>query len=224
MSVSRTELVQAARELNQALGLNPHINVSKKATEEDLKRDILEAKGMILPEDNLSEETMKLLEALEKEVKVEEPEDEDGEDEEDVTETDTDDDEDEEEGDEVEEVEEPEEEPEEVEEKSQKKPTKTKPAPAKKPAKKEAKKSPKPPEPRKVDPEETRVGMAALVIKNVKKPMMTIDEWAEKTDDLYMKKGGLSNLKESRWAVSTTMKALAAYGLIKVEGNTVVKL
>ena len=76
MSVKRNDLIKAARELNYVLGLDPQIKTGKKVTENELSEQILEAAELILPEDDISEETMKVIKLLEGEF-VEEEDDED---------------------------------------------------------------------------------------------------------------------------------------------------
>jgi len=62
-----------------------------------------------------------------------------------------------------------------------------------------------------------------LVIKRAK-DVLAIEDWVERTDELYVKEGGKSNLKESRYAVNVAVKVLEAYGLIEVTGDKVSKL
>ncbi len=204
--LKRSVMIKAAKELNEVLGLTPPIKTGKDVSDEELKKQLLEGIEQILPSDEFSEGTWEVIHALKgekgenaKEMKPEEPEEE-------------------EETEEVEAEEEKEKEgPEEVvEEKPQ---TKSKPAPA---PKKGAQKPANPSEFRKADMEETRIGVAALVVKNAKKPL-TIDEWIKKADEMYVKKGGSSNPKESRYAVNVAIKALVAYGVIDLDGNQVTK-
>ena len=75
MSVKREDLIKAAKELNDVLGLDPQIKTGKKVTDKELTEQILEAADLILPEDDISEETMRVIKFL-KEESVEEEEDE----------------------------------------------------------------------------------------------------------------------------------------------------
>lgn len=77
--VKREDLIKAAKELNDVLGLDPQIKTGKKVTDKELIDQLLEAAGLILPEDDISDETMKVIETLKDEVvddeDIEEPED-----------------------------------------------------------------------------------------------------------------------------------------------------
>ncbi len=64
MSVKREDLIKAAKELNNVLGLDPRIKTGKKVTEKELSEQILEAAELILPEDDISEETMRVIKLL----------------------------------------------------------------------------------------------------------------------------------------------------------------
>ena len=75
MSVKREDLIKAVKELNDVLGLEPRIKTGKKVTEKELSEQILEAVELILPEDNISEETMRVIKLLKGE-SVEDEEDE----------------------------------------------------------------------------------------------------------------------------------------------------
>lgn len=75
MSVKREDLIKAAKELNDVLGLDPQIKTGKKVTEKELSEQILEAAELILPEDGISEETMRVIKLLKGE-SVEDEEDE----------------------------------------------------------------------------------------------------------------------------------------------------
>jgi hypothetical protein len=68
MSVKREDLIKAAKELNDVLGLDPQIKTGKKVTEKELSEQILEAAELILPEDGISDETMKVIKILKGEV------------------------------------------------------------------------------------------------------------------------------------------------------------
>ena len=186
MSVKREDLINAARELNDVLGLDPQIKTGKKVTEKELSEQILEAAELILPEDDISEETMRVVRLLKGE-SVEE-EDEEGVD----TEYEP-----KEEDDEVEEEELEEEKPEEESEVKTKSTARSKSI--------------------------TRIGAAALVIKRAKN-FMTIEDLVKRTDELYVKGGGNSNLKRSRYAVNVAVKVLKVHGLIEVKGGKISKL
>jgi glutamyl/glutaminyl-tRNA synthetase len=203
MSVKREDLIKAAKELNDVLGLDPQIKTGKKVTENELSEQILEAAELILPEDDISEETMRVIKLL-KEESVEE-EDDDEVEEEEVEDEEEDEDEEvdvkETEGQDEEEVND------ELEEE--------------KPAEKsKVKAKPTPPS---TGVGVTRIGAAALVIKRAKNPM-TVEDWVKRTDELYVKEGGKPNLKESRYAVNVAVKVLETYGLIEVKGDKVSKL
>ncbi len=223
MEVKREDLIKAAKELNDVLGLDPQIKTGKKVTEKELSEQILEAAELILPEDNISEETTRVIKLLKGESVEEEDEDEEEVD----TESEPEEDEDEEEEEEVEDEEEEEDEEElEDDEEDEEEDEEEKPAPklaekAEKPAEKsKVKAKPTPPS---TGVGVTRIGAAALVIKRAKNPM-TVEDWVKRTDELYVKEGGKSNLKESRYAVNVTVKVLEAYGLIEVKGDKVSKL
>ena len=214
MSVKREDLIKAAKELNDIMGLDPQIKTGKKVTEKELSEQILEAAELILPEDDISEETIRVIKLLkgesveeedEEEVDTEsEPEEEDDE----VEEEEEEDEEEEEEEVDVEETEEQDEEEVENEENVEEE----KPAEESKVKTKSTARS-----------KITRIGAAALVIKRAKN-FMTIEDWVKRTDELYVKEGGKPNLRESRYAVNVAVKVLEAYGLIEVKGDKVSKL
>ena len=81
--IKREDLIKAAKELNAILGLDPQIKTGKKVTEKELSEQILEAAELILPEDDISEETMRVIKLLKGE-SVEDEEDEEEELEEDT--------------------------------------------------------------------------------------------------------------------------------------------
>ena len=64
MEVKREDLIKAAKELNDIMGLDPQIKTGKKVTDKELIDQLLEAADLILPEDDISDETMKVLEVL----------------------------------------------------------------------------------------------------------------------------------------------------------------
>ncbi len=77
--VERKDLIKAAKELNNILGLDPQIKTGKKVTDKELIDQLLEAADLILPEDDISDETMKVIEILKGEAvddeDIEEPDD-----------------------------------------------------------------------------------------------------------------------------------------------------
>jgi len=217
MLVKREDLIKAAKELNDVLGLDPQIKTGKKVTDEELTEQILEAADLLLPEDDISEETMRVIKLL-KDESVEE-EDEEVEADEELEEEDEEIDEEELEEEEEDEVDEEDEEEEvndefEVEEEEDE-------LEEEKPAEKsKVKAKPTPPS---TGVGVTRIGAATLVIKRAKNPMI-VEDWVKRTDELYVKEGGKPNLKESRYAVNVAVKVLEAYGLIEVKGGKVSKL
>ena len=64
MEVKREDLIKAAKELNDIMGLDPQIKTGKKVTDKELIDQLLEAADLILPEDDISDETMKVIEVL----------------------------------------------------------------------------------------------------------------------------------------------------------------
>ena len=77
--VKREDLIKAAKELNDILGLDPQIKTGKKVTDKELIDQLLEAADLILPEDDISDETMKVIKILKGEAvddeDIEEPDD-----------------------------------------------------------------------------------------------------------------------------------------------------
>lgn len=200
MSVKREDLIKAAKELNDVLGLDPQIKTGKKVTEKELSEQILEAAELILPEDDISEETMRVIKLLKGE-SVEDEEDEEVEADEEL--------EDEDEEVDAEETEEQDDEEVENEENvEEEKPAEESKAKTKSTARSKS---------------ITRIGAAALVIKRAKN-FMTIEDLAKRTDELYVKEGGNPNLKRSRYAVNSVVKVLKVYGLIEVKEGKISKL
>ena len=74
--VKREDLIKAAKELNDVLGLDPQIKTGKKVTDKELTEQILEAADLLLPEDDISEETMGIIKLLKGESVEEEDDDE----------------------------------------------------------------------------------------------------------------------------------------------------
>jgi len=61
--LKKSDLIKAAKELNDVLGLDPAIPV-KKVDEEELKEKILEASGLVEPADELTNSTWKVINHL----------------------------------------------------------------------------------------------------------------------------------------------------------------
>ena len=221
MSVKREDLIKAAKELNDVLGLDPQIKTGKKATDKELIDQLLEAADLILPEDDISDETMKVIKLLKKGESVEDEEDEEVEVDEELEEEDEEIDEEELEEEEEEEEEEMEEDDaedvdvedeDELEEEEEEEEEEPKPAP--KEEKPKAKKTPP------VQTTLTRVAAAALAIKNSKKPL-TIEELVKAADDLYVKEGGKPNLKESQSNTVKALQALIVFGVVEEKDGVV---
>ncbi len=199
MSVKREDLIKAAKELNDVLGLDPQIKTGKKVADKELIDQLLEAADLLLPEDDISEETMRVIKLLKGE-SVEDEEDEEIEEEE--MEEDDAEDVDVEDEDEFEEEEE-------------------EPKPAPKKEKKEQKEQK--PKAKKTPPVQTtltRVAAAVLAIKNSKKPL-TIEELVKAADELYVKGGGNPNLKESQSNTVKALHALIAFGVVEEKDGVV---
>jgi hypothetical protein len=214
MSVKREDLIKAAKELNDVLGLDPRIKTGKKVTEKELSEQILEAAELILPEDNISEETMRVIKLL----KGESVEDEEGEEVEAVEADEGLEDEEEEElkEEDAEEVEDEAEDEEEHEE------DELKPAPKKEKKEKKGAKEGKP-KAKKTLPALaglTRVAAAALAVKNAKKPLI-VEELVKAADELYVKGGGKPNLKESQSNTVKALQALIAFGVVEEKDGVV---
>ncbi len=228
MSVKREDLIKAAKELNDVLGLDPRIKTGKKVTEKELSEQILEAAELILPEDDISEETMRVIKLLQGE-SAEDEEDEEVEadeelEDEDEEELEEDDDEVEEE-EEEEEVEDEEDEDEEVdaeeteEQDDEEVENEENVEEEEKPAEESKAKTKSTARSKSI----TRIGAAALVIKRAKN-FTTIEDLVKRTDELYVKGGGSSNLKRSRYAVNVAVKVLKVHGLIEVKEGKISKL
>jgi len=237
MLVKREDLIKAAKELNDVLGLDPQIKTGKKVTDEELTEQILEAADLLLPEDDISEETMRVIKLL-KDESAEEEEDEEVEADEELEEEDEEIDEEEleeEEEDEVDEEDEEEEEMEEddaedvdvededeLEEEEEEEEEEPKPAPKKEKKEKKGAKEEKP-KAKKTPPVQitlTRVAAAALAIKNSNKPL-TIEELVKAADELYVKEGGKPNLKESQSNTVKALHALIAFGVVEEKDGVV---
>ena len=212
MLVKREDLIKAAKELNDILGLDPQIRTGRKVTDEELTEQILEAADLLLPEDDISEETMRVIKFLKDESAEEE--DEEVEVDEELEEEDEEIDEEELEEEEEDEVDEEDEEDEEEEE--------PKPVPKKEKKEKKGAKEEKP-KAKKTPPVQitlTRVAAAALAIKNSNKPL-TIEELVKAADELYVKEGGKPNLKESQSNTVKALHALIAFGVVEEKDGVV---
>jgi len=212
MLVKREDLIKAAKELNDILGLDPQIRTGRKVTDEELTEQILEAADLLLPEDDISEETMRVIKFLKDESAEEE--DEEVEADEELEEEDEEIDEEELEEEEEDEVDEEDEEDEEEEE--------PKPVPKKEKKEKKGAKEEKP-KAKKTPPVQitlTRVAAAALAIKNSNKPL-TIEELVKAADELYVKEGGKPNLKESQSNTVKALHALIAFGVVEEKDGVV---
>ena len=215
VKVKREVLIKAAKELNNVLGLDPQIKTGKKVTDKELTEQILEAADLLLPEDDISEETMRVIKLLKGE-SVEDEEDEEI-DEEELEEEDEVDEEDEEE----EEMEEDDAEDVDVEDEDEFEEEEEEPKPAPEKEKKEQKEQK--PKAKKTPPAPaglTRVAAAALAIKNSKKPL-TIEELVKAADELYVKGGGNPNLKESQSNTVKALHALIAFGVVEEKDGVV---
>jgi len=228
MEVKREDLIKAAKELNDVLGLDPQIKTGKKVTDKELMEQILEAADLLLPEDDISEETMRVIKLLKDESVEEEDEEID---EEELEEEDEEIDEEEleeEEEDEVDEEDEEEEEMEEddaedvdVEDEDELEEEEEEEEPAPKKEKKEQKEQkPKAKKIPHVQTTLTRVAAAALAIKNSKKPL-TIEELVKAADEMYVKEGGKPNLKESQSNTVKALHALIAFGVVEEKDGVV---
>lgn len=214
MSVKREDLIKAAKELNDVLGLDPQIKTGKKVTEKELSEQILEAAELILPEDNISEETMRVIKLLKGE-SVEDKEDEEVE----AVEADEGLEDEEEEELKEEDAEEVEDEAEDEEEHEE---DELKPAPKKEKKEKKGAKEGKP-KAKKTLPALaglTRVAAAALAVKNAKKPLI-VEELVKAADELYVKGGGKPNLKESQSNTVKALQALIAFGVVEEKDGVV---
>ena len=76
MALIKDQIVEAARELNRELGLEPRINTRQEIG--PIKELLLEAADLITEEDDISEKTMNVIEELRMEMDQEENELEDG--------------------------------------------------------------------------------------------------------------------------------------------------
>ena len=215
MSVKREDLIKAAKELNDVLGLDPQIKTGKKVADKELIDQLLEAADLILPEDDISEETMRVIKLLKKGESVEDEEDEEVEVDEELEEEDEEIDEEElEEEEEEEEMEEDDAEDVDVEDEDELEEEEEEPKPAPKEEKPKAKKTPS------VQTTLTRVAAAALAIKNSKEPL-TIEELVKAADELYVKEGGKPNLKESQSNTVKALQALIVFGVVEEKDGVV---
>ena len=223
--VKREDLIKAAKELNDIMGLDPQIKTGKKVTDKELIDQLLEAADLILPEDDISEETMRVIKLLKKGESVEDEEDEEVEVDEELEELEEEDEEiDEEELEDEEEEEEMEEDDAEdvdVEDEDELEEEEEEEEPAPKKEKKEQKEQkPKAKKIPHVQTTLTRVAATALAIKNSNKPL-TIEELVKAADELYVKEGGKPNLKESQSNTVKALQALIVFGVVEEKDGVV---
>lgn len=211
MKTTKKQLVKAAKELNEVLGLDPKIDLTQNL--EGLTQGITEAADLIEPEDEFSQETLAVIKELRP--ANEEPEDEEDDEADEDTENEGTEDSDE---DDAPEDEKPSQEDKKGKGKADKKKDNAK-ADKKDNVKSDSKKDDKKAKADKKDDYKektiTRIAAATLVIKKEKK--LTIEEWIEKTDVEF----GKPNEKESRAAVIKTIHVLEAYGIAEKEGDVV---
>lgn len=210
MTVQKKALVAAAKEMNKIMGLEPRINV--KADPEEIAKKILEAAEFIQEDDEFSQATLDVLEALKAEYEGAGDVDED------------------ENGDEND-VEDIEEEPEHAPKKSKadagkgKGKGKTENKPNKKDNGKDAPfVDPAPGKganpvhlggPRKFGETFTRAMASGVVMAAAKAPI-SIADITKQADALYVKKTkNNSNMKEARWATGVALQALIGYGVVE---------
>ena len=198
MKLKKKRLIEAAKELNKTLGLQPEIDVNQDV--EGLKEEILVAAELLEPGDDISEETEEVINLLMEENGESSEEEEEEEEEEEAGA----------EEEEAAEGSEPEEEGKEPE---------PEPAPKAAPPKKETKEkaAPKPKKEKKqnAEPAITR-SHARSCISGGRKELIKL------SDEIYVKHGGSSNLKESKTRTIYAIRSLEAFGAIKVKGDKVV--
>ena len=202
--IIKKKVQDAAEELNEVLGLEPEIELEQDSG--TLKEEVIAGAELVEPDDELSDETIKVVEALQRGGEIVDGDEYEEEDEEEVEEEDLVEDEDEDEEEEVEETV-----TKVVEKKPEKKPE----------AKPKPKTKPKPPAAKPT--ESTRLYAAGVAIKEGKGKGKTIPELIEKADEQYVKSGGTSNLKESGEAVRKAIQALAGFGAVKVQDKGTVE-
>lgn len=205
MKLTEERIKNAAQELNEVLGLEPEIDLEQDLKE--LKEELLVAADLVEPDDELSNDTMEVVEALQKSGGVEEEE---------ATAHEYD-----EEPDEEEEIEEPLDDEEEEEAPPEPPQPQKQPDHATKVVELKAKEKPK--EKPKAKPltsspsEITRLHAAGLAIKEEQGKGKTVPELIEKADQIYVKAGGGPNLKESGEAVRKALQALVAFGAVRIK-------
>jgi outer membrane biosynthesis protein TonB len=200
--LKKSKVINTAKELNEILGLDPQIPI-KKVDLEEIKKKILEARGLIHPDDTISSETIEVIETLEQEQQEKEtsPEEE--------KETSP---EEEKEAPSEEEKEAPSEEEKDKEE-----------VPDIKEAEAEAEKKPKKGAKEKGKKETKQRGLtrpqaAGHAIREGKGK--TIDELIRDTDRIFVAGGGKSNLAESKFSVTRAIQILSAFGAIEMDEDT----
>lgn len=191
--MEKKTLIKAAKELNSVLGLDPPIE-TKGASKDDLEEGILKAAELIEEGDEISDATQKVLDELE----GNSGEDEENEDDNDNGGEDAGNDN------------------EDANANDKKGGKGGKDGKGGKGGKGDKKpKEPKEPKEKRI----TRLHAAGLAIKEfIGKDM---DGLVERADAIFMEAGGPSNTKESTTAVGKALQALAAFGAITIEGNSI---
>lgn len=200
---TRDELVALTEELNNILGLEPPIKVSKKMTDEELIEkikeiatdNVYESDCKALSDEDVegehfySEDAVKVFGMLGIEIAAGSPP----------------------------EASEVEEEPE-VEEKAPAKDKKEKAAPAEKPAKEKKEKAPAK---EKVARYSRANAFADAVVKTkADKKAVKLDDLADAANSIYMEKGNKDNIKEAKWYQGTVVPALVAMGVAEVSDGS----
>lgn len=208
---TREELVALTGELNNILGLDPAIKVTKKMTDEELIEkikeiatdNVYESDCTALSDEDVegehfySEDAVKVFGMLGIEIAAGSPPEA-------GIESATD-------AEEAEEVEE-------VEEKTPAKGKKEKAAPAEKPAKEKKEKAPAK---EKVARYSRANAFADAVVKTkADKKAVKLDDLADAANSIYMEKGNKDNIKEAKWYQGTVVPALVAMGVAEVSDGS----
>lgn len=208
---TREELVALTGELNNILGLDPAIKVSKKMTDEELIEkikeiatdNVYESDCTALSDEDVegehfySEDAVKVFGKLEIEIAAGSPPEQPTENPADAEEA---------------EVEE------EVEEEAPAKGKKEKAAPAEKPAKEKKEKAPAK---EKVARYSRANAFADAVVKTkADKKAVKLDDLADAANSIYMEKGNKDNIKEAKWYQGTVVPALVAMGVAEVSDGS----
>jgi outer membrane biosynthesis protein TonB len=206
---TREELIQATEELNNVLGLDPPIKVSKKMTDEELIEkikeiatdNVYESDCIALSDEDVegehfySEGTVEVFGALGIEIAAGSPPNPE----------------------EAQADEEKEDEPEpEVEEKPVKS-KKEKAAPAEKPAKEKKEKAPAKEKSKSV----TRTDCFCNALLAIDKKGKSIDDIAEEIDEAYVKGGGKSNLKQTLHMIKVYLPVLVGVKFAKFDNKVI---